>query len=90
MTANRFTEIEMELVVLHFAVHQLLVAHCERETNPVAFALGLLTDLEETFDTAPSSTDLPEDWQAQIRERSTAFFGQVVSTLLTKTARHDA
>ena len=89
MAPDRITEIEHEVLVLHFAVTQLLVAHCEREENPVEFARGLSTQLEEMFDAAPL-TSAPEDWQIQIRERMMALYGQVVSMLLDKTAHHDA
>ena len=89
MAPDRISEIEIELVVLHFVVTQLLVAHSERAENPVEFARGLSSQIEELFDTAPP-TGLPEDWQTQIRERITALFGQVVSILLSKTAHHDA
>ncbi len=89
MAPDRITEIEHEVLVLHFAVTQLWVDRCEREANPVEFARGFSTQLEEMFDVAPL-TSAPEEWQAQIRERVMAFFGQVVSILLDKTAHHDA
>ena len=89
MATNRIIDLQNEVVVLHFAVTQLLVAHCEREENPVEFARGLSTQLKEMFDAAPL-TSMTKDWQTQIRERMTALFGQVVSILLSKTAHHDA
>ncbi len=89
MTSDRISELQNEVGVLHFVVTHLLVAHCEREENPVQFAQGLSTQLEEMFEATPPA-DMPEGWQAQIRERMLAMFGLVVSILLRKTAHHDA
>ena len=84
MTADRISELGTEMAVLHFVVHQLMVAHCEREQDPIAFAQGLLFEIE--------TTEWPDDeqWQTEIQERMKAFFGQVVSTLKSKTSHHDA
>ena len=92
MAPDRLSEIENEVVVLHFVVTHLLMAHCEREENPVEFAQGLLAQMEELFDRPPpdDAPEMPEGWKAQIRERMTAVFGQVVSLLLAKTSHHDA
>ena len=74
------------LAVLHFIVHELMVAHCEMEQNPIEFAQGLLAQIEEAFADAPHD----EQWQTEMQEQTKAFFGQVVSTLKSKTSHHDA
>ena len=74
------------LGILHFLAHNLMVTSCEREQDPVAFAQGLLSEIEEMFAEAPDDAPL----KAKLQERMTAFFGQVVSTLRSKTSHHDA
>ena len=86
MTSDRISEISTELAVVHYVVHQLMVAHCEREQDPVAFAQGLLAQIEEAFANEPQE----EQWRIELQEQTKAFFGQVVSTLKSKTSHHDA
>ena len=86
MTQDQITELTVELAVLHFIVHQLMVVHCENERDPVAFAQGLLTQIEEGLADAPQD----KQWQTDMHERMKAFFGQVVSTLKAKMSHHDA
>ena len=86
MTTDRVSEITTELAVLHFVVHQLMVAHCEREQDPIAFAQGLLSQIEGAFAKSPAD----EQWQTKMQEQTKAFFAQVVSTLKSKTSRLDA
>ncbi len=86
MATDRISEITTNLAVLNFVVHQLMVTHCEREQDPVAFAQKLLAQIEEAFAAAPHD----EQWQTEMQEQMKAFFGQVVSTLKSKTSHHDA
>ena len=87
MTDDSISELDKigtELAVLHFVVHNLMVTNCEKEQDPVAFAQGLLSEIE----TAEWPDD--EQWQTEVQERLKAFFYQVVSTLKSKTSHHDA
>ena len=86
MTTDRISELTTGHAVLHFIVHALMVAHCERDQDPVAFAQGLLAQIEEAFADAPRN----EKWQIEMQEQTKEFFGQVVSTLKSKTSHHDA
>ena len=86
MTTDRISELTTELAVLHFVVHQLMVAHCEKEKNPISFAQGLLSQIEGAFAGSPAD----EQWRTEMQEQMKAFFGQVVSTLKSKTGHHDA
>jgi len=86
MTIDRISELTTGLAVLHFIVHELMVVQCEKAEEPVAFAQGLLAQIEEAFADAPRD----ERWQTEMQEQTIAFFGQVVSTLKSKTSHHDA
>ena len=86
MTDDRISELTTGLAVLHFIVHELMVAQCEKAEEPVAFAQELLAQIEEAFADAPRD----ERWQIEMQEQTKAFFGQVVSTLKSKTSHHDA
>ncbi len=86
MTDDRISELSTELAVLHYVVHELMVAHCEREQNPVAFAQEFLLPFHRAIAESPDD----EQWQSKFLERMQAFFGQVVSTLKSKTPHHDA
>ncbi len=86
MTTDRISELTTGYAVLHFIVHELMVVHCEKEEDPVTFAQGLLAQIEEAFADAPHD----EQWQTEMQEQTKAFFGQVVSTLKSKTSHHDA
>ncbi len=86
MTTDRISELTTGYAVLHFIVHELMVVHCEKEEEPVAFAEGLLAQIEKALADAPND----EQWQIEMQEQTKAFFGQVVSTLKSKTSHHDA
>ncbi len=86
MTTDRISELTTGYAVLHFIVNELMVVHCEKDKEPVAFAQGLLTQIEKAFADAPQE----EQWQTEMQEQTKAFFGQVVSTLKSKTSHHDA
>ena len=86
MAPDRMSELTTGFAVLHFIVHQLMVVHCEKEEDPVTFAQGLLSEIEEVFVTSPTD----EQWHIEMQKQMKAFFGQVVSTLKSKTPHHDA
>ena len=90
MTTDRISELTTGHAVLHFIVHQLMVAHCEREQDPIAFAQGLLSQIEEMFADTPRDEQWQTEMQEQMQEQMKAFYGQVVSTLRSKTSHHDA
>ncbi len=86
MSQNQINELTTNVAILHFLVHQLMVAHCEKESDPVAFAQSLLTEMEGML------AEVPKDhqWQIDISDQMKAFFAQVVSTLKSNTHHHDA
>ena len=86
MTTDKYSEITTQLAVLNFLVHQLMVVHCEKEDDPISFAQELLSEIETMF----AATPVEEQWETELQEQMKAFFGQVVSTLKSKTSHHDA
>ena len=86
MADDRISELGTKLAVLHFLVHNLMVAHCEKEQDPAAFAQRLLSEIDAALAEAPTD----EQWQIEIREQMQVFFGLVVSTLRSKTSHHNA
>ncbi len=84
--SDRLSEITTQLAVLHYMVNQLMVAHCEREEDPITFAQGLLSQIEKAFAATPTD----EQWKIEMQEQTKAFFGQVISTLKSKISHHGA
>lgn len=93
MDAKDLEELKNQVAVLHFAVTQLYVVECQRQSDPVVAANALLKQVEDAIRAQPGeearnqSAERLGHLQNSVRD----FFAQVVSDVqLQETGRADA